>query len=114
MSVDNGQEALDHYFDDILNVAPGEGNNPVKLLSDLGNEAKCCPVLFPLGCNTYHESRDNRLTLSRYFNNRIVHADGRFAQNVEYIAQYMSEIEQVVSKVSIPLQRKRRLCVSKS
>ncbi len=85
MPVDIGQEALDQYFDDILNVAPAEGNNPVKLLSDQSNEAKCFPVLFLLGCNTYDESRSCRLTFSRYFNNRILHADGRFARNVEYI-----------------------------
>ncbi|KAA0701445.1 ATP-dependent DNA helicase PIF1 [Triplophysa tibetana] len=114
MPVDIGQEALDQYFDNVLNVAPAEGNNPVRLLSDLGNEAKCFPVLFPMGCNTYHGSRDNRLTLSRYFNNRILHADGRFAQNVEYIffAQYMSEIEQVMSNVSIALRKGRGGCVS--
>ncbi|KAK0151704.1 hypothetical protein N1851_006989 [Merluccius polli] len=37
--------------------------------------------------------------MGRYFNNRILHADGRFAQNVDYIfyAQYMSEVQQVVS-----------------
>lgn len=38
MPVDIGQEALDQYFDHILNVVPTEGNSPVKLLSDLGNE----------------------------------------------------------------------------
>ncbi|XP_042601481.1 uncharacterized protein LOC122140744 [Cyprinus carpio] len=114
MPVDIGQEALDQYFDGIMNLAPAEGNNPVKLLSDFANEAKCFPVLFPQGCNTYHEKRDNRLTLSRYFNNRILHADGRFAQNVEYIffAQYMSEIEQVVSNVSIALRKGKSGCMS--
>ncbi|XP_058485984.1 uncharacterized protein LOC131459865 [Solea solea] len=107
MPVDVGQEALDQYFDDILNLAPGEGNSPVKMLSDLANEAKCFPVLFPLGHNTYHESRPYRLTMSRYLNNRILHADSRFAQNVEYIffGQYMSEIQQVVSSVSIALRK---------
>lgn len=115
MPVDIGQEALDQYFDDIVNLAPAEGNNPVKLLSDFANEAKCFPVLFPLGCNTYRESRDKRLTLSRYFNNRILHADGRFAQNVEYIffAQYMSEVEQVVSNVSIALRKGISGCTPK-
>ncbi|XP_042269742.1 uncharacterized protein LOC121898666 isoform X1 [Thunnus maccoyii] len=115
MPVDIGQEMLDQYFDDILNLAPAEGNSPVKLLSDHANEAKCFPVLFPQGRNTYHESRANRLTLSRYFNNRILHADGRFAHNVEYIffAQYMSEIEQVVSNVSIAL-RKGKGCMSQN
>ncbi|TKS65242.1 ATP-dependent DNA helicase PIF1 [Collichthys lucidus] len=107
MPVDIGQEALDQYFDDILNLAPAEGNCPVKLLTDHANEARCFPVLFPKGCPTYHDARQHRLTLSRYFNNRILHADGRFAQNVEYIffAQYMSELEQVVSNVSIALRK---------
>ncbi|XP_043953976.1 uncharacterized protein LOC122820538 [Gambusia affinis] len=107
MPVDIGQEALDLYVDNVLNVAPSENNNPIKLLSDCTNEAKCFPVLFPSGFNTYHEKRQYRLTLSRYFNNRLLHADGRFARNVEYIffAQYMSELEQVVSKVSIALRK---------
>ncbi|MGL5903012.1 MAG: DUF6570 domain-containing protein, partial [Cetobacterium sp.] len=39
--VDIGQEVLDQYFDGILNVAPAEGNNPVKMLADETNEAKC-------------------------------------------------------------------------
>ncbi|XP_034537729.1 uncharacterized protein LOC117811513 isoform X2 [Notolabrus celidotus] len=107
MPVDLGQEALDQYFDDTLNLAPAEGNSPVRLLCDEANEAKSFPVLFPQGGNTFHESRQHRLTLSRYLNNRILHADGRFARNVEYIffAQYMSELEQVVSKVSIALRK---------
>ena len=91
MPVDIGQEALNQSFDNILNLAPAEGNNPVRLLSDETNEAKCFPVLFPKGSPTYRDLRQHRLTLSRYFNNRILHADGRFAQNVEYIffALYM-------------------------
>ncbi|KAI2646116.1 OVARIAN TUMOR DOMAIN-containing deubiquitinating enzyme 10 [Labeo rohita] len=91
--VDIGQEVLDQYFDSILSVAPAEGNNPVKLLADETNEAKCFPVLFPNGSPAYHDKRAQRLTLSRYFNNRILHADGRFAKNIEYIffAQYLSE-----------------------
>ncbi|TKS65838.1 ATP-dependent DNA helicase PIF7 [Collichthys lucidus] len=107
MPVDIGQEALDQYFDDVLNLAPAEGNCPVRFLTDHSNEALCFPLLFPKGSPTYHDDRQHRLTLSRYFNNRILHADGRFAHNVEYIffAQYMSELEQVVSNVSIALRK---------
>ncbi|XP_058472555.1 uncharacterized protein LOC131445864 [Solea solea] len=107
MPVDIGQETLDQYYEGVFNVAPAEGNSPVKLLSNRENEAKCFPVLFPQGHSVFHDNREHRLTLSRYFNNRILHADGRFAQNVEYIffAQYMSELEQVVSNVSIALRK---------
>ncbi|KAF0044783.1 hypothetical protein F2P81_003941 [Scophthalmus maximus] len=55
MPVDIGQEALGQYFDDILNVAPAEGNNPVQLLIDHNNEAKCFPVLFPKGRFAFYE-----------------------------------------------------------
>ncbi|XP_029954136.1 uncharacterized protein LOC115393324 isoform X3 [Salarias fasciatus] len=107
MPVDIGQEALDQYFEDIVNVAPAEGNSPVRMLSDDSNEAKCFPVLFPLGQKTFHHVRSHALTLSRYFNNRIMHADGRFSQNVEYIffAQFMSEMDRVVSSVSVALRK---------
>ena len=54
MPVDTGQETLDKYFDDILNLAPAEGNSPVRLLSDHTSEAECFPVLFPSGHGTYH------------------------------------------------------------
>ncbi len=107
MPVDIGQEALDQYFEDIVNIAPAEGNSPVRLLSDHTNDDKCFPVLFPLGDKTFYDNRSYHLTLSRYFNNRIMHADGRFARNVEYIffAQYMSEMDQVVSSVSVALRK---------
>ena len=107
MPVDIGQEALDQYFADIVNIAPAEGNSPVKLLSDQSNEEKCFPVLFPLGRKTFHDSRLCWLTLLRYLNNRIMHADGRFACNVDYIffAQYMAEMDRVVSGVSVALRK---------
>ncbi|XP_078328196.1 uncharacterized protein LOC144623624 [Crassostrea virginica] len=45
--VDIAQEVLDHYFDEIYDIAPGEGNNPVRMLQEPGNEAKTFPYLFP-------------------------------------------------------------------
>lgn len=110
MPVDIGQEILDQYYNNILHVAPSEGNNPVKLLNDHSNEAKCFPVLFPNGTNTFHTPRDTKLTLSQYINARILNADGRFAKHVEYIffAQYISEIQQVISSVSIALRKGKK------
>ncbi len=105
--VDIAQEVLDQHFDGIMSLAPAEGNNPVKLLMDETNEAKCFPVLFPKGTGTFHDSRPQKLTLSRYLNNRILNADGRFAQNIDYIfyGQYLSELNQVISNVSIALRK---------
>ncbi|XP_053178284.1 uncharacterized protein LOC128361756 [Scomber japonicus] len=105
--VDVAQEILDQHFDSVLSVAPAEGNSPVRLLTDVSNEAKCFPVLFPKGTGTFHDARQHRLTLSRYLNCRVLNADGRFGSNLDYIfyAQYLSEINQVVSNVSIALRK---------
>ena len=58
------QEVLDHYFDDVYNIAPH---------------------LFPSGRFSWNENRDERITLSRYFNNRLMHTDNRFAKDTNYI-----------------------------
>ena len=105
--VDIGQEVLDHYFDEIFNLAPAEGMNPVKVLQEHGNEAKSFPVLFPSGKNTYDESRRMQLSLSRYFNLRLMSADNRFARDTNYIfySQYLSELKQVIDKTQISLRK---------
>ena len=105
--VDLGSEIIDQHFQDILNVAPGEGNSPVRLLSDQTNEAKCFHVLYPTGGATLHADREEKITLSRYLNTCILNADGRFAQNADFIfyAQYISEVNQVVSSVSVALRK---------
>ncbi|XP_061883615.1 uncharacterized protein LOC133634970 [Entelurus aequoreus] len=107
MPVDIGQEALVHYFKDVVCLAPAEGNSPVRMLSDKFNEAMCFPALFPNSRNTFHADRAHRITLLRYFNNRVMHADGRFARNVEYIffCQYMSELDQVISSISVAMRK---------
>ena len=84
--VDIAQEVLDHhYFDDIYNIAPGEGNNPVRMLQEQGNEAKSFPHLFPSGRFSWNDVRDTRITLSRYFNNRLMNSDDRFAKDSSYV-----------------------------
>ncbi|XP_048046234.1 LOW QUALITY PROTEIN: uncharacterized protein LOC125268187 [Megalobrama amblycephala] len=105
--VDLGSEIIDQHFHDVLNIAPGEGNSPVRLLADKTNEAKCFPVLYPTGGPTFHEERQKKITLSRYLNARLLNADGRFAQSSDFIfyAQYISEVDQIVSNVSIALRK---------
>ncbi|XP_030832522.1 uncharacterized protein LOC115920595 [Strongylocentrotus purpuratus] len=105
--VDIGQEILDQYFEDIICCAPCEGRSPVSILQDESNEAKCFPVLFPKGQPTFHDRRDEKITLGRYLHNRLMHVDNRFAQNTDYIfyAQYIYEIQQVISQVSIALRQ---------
>lgn len=101
--VNVAQEILDHFFDDIFNIAPAEGNNPVQMLQEPGNETKTFPWHFPSGRFSFDKPRDKRLTLARYFNNRRMNADNRFAKDTNYIffSQYISELNQVIEKTQI-------------
>ncbi|XP_062573153.1 uncharacterized protein LOC134235086, partial [Saccostrea cucullata] len=112
--VDVAQEVLDHYFDDVYNIAPGEGKNPVRMLQEPGNEAKAFPCHFPSGRFSWNEERSQKLTLSRYFNNRVMNADNRFAKDTNYIffSQYMSELNQVIEKTQISLRKSLSKCSS--
>ncbi|XP_062597817.1 uncharacterized protein LOC134259232 [Saccostrea cucullata] len=105
--VDIAQEVLDHYFDDVYNIAPGEGKNPVRMLQEPGNEAKSFPYHFPSGKFSWNDDRTTRITLSRYFNNRLMNADDRFAKDSNYIffSQYMSELNQVIEKTQISVRK---------
>nr|XP_034322337.1 uncharacterized protein LOC117688395 [Crassostrea gigas] len=104
---DVAQEVLDHYFDDVYDIAPGEGKNPVRMLQEPGNEAKAFPCHFPSGRFSWNEERSEKLTLSRYFNNRLMNVDNRFARDSNYIffSQYMSELNQVIEKTQISLRK---------
>ncbi|XP_072023189.1 uncharacterized protein [Amphiura filiformis] len=99
-AVDFAQYAADKSDSTILSVAPGQGNKPEHVLE---MEPKCFPVEFPDGSNTYNESREQKLSPSRYFNARLFSADNRFARNPEYIffALYCTEVHQIHSNVSI-------------
>nr|XP_022305765.1 uncharacterized protein LOC111112528 [Crassostrea virginica] len=105
--VDIAQEVLDHYFDDVYNIAPGEGQNPIRMLQEEGNEAKTFPHLFPSGKFSWNESREVKISLSRYFNNRLMNADNRFAKDTNYIffCQYLSELKQVIDKTQISIRK---------
>ncbi|XP_062618494.1 uncharacterized protein LOC134280069 [Saccostrea cucullata] len=108
--VDIAQEVLDHYFDDIYDIAPGEGNNPVRMLQEEGNEAKTFPYLFPSGRFSWNDNRETRITLSRYFNNRLMNTDGRFARDSNYIffSQFLSDLNQVIEKTQISIRKSVR------
>ncbi|KAK3083914.1 hypothetical protein FSP39_005261 [Pinctada imbricata] len=104
---DIGQEVLDHFYDEIFSLAPAEGMNPVRILQSRGNEAMSFPTHFPSGVNTFDQERTVPITLSRYYNNRLMHADGRFANDTNYIfySQYVSELKQVIDKTQICLRK---------
>ena len=102
--VDFAQYVADKHDESILCIAPGEGNTP-EIVSNM--EDKCFPIEFPTASNTFNETRDFKLSPSRYFNARIFSADTRFVRNPEYIffALYSTEVQQIHDNISIALRR---------
>ncbi|CAG2254349.1 unnamed protein product [Mytilus edulis] len=104
---DIGQEALDLCFDQVFNIAPAENNSPLSVLQEPGIEAKTFPVHFLSGKNTFDENRDEKLTIGRYFNLRLMSVENRFARDTSYIffSQYLRELTSVISNVQISLRK---------
>ena len=99
----NQEENPDHTF----SVAPCEGNKPVPLLSEESLEELCHPHLFPLGRGGFNQERNQRLTLKRYVNQRLLNLDGRFAKDINYILgmQFATDHALVRSSARIALRQ---------
>ena len=72
-NVSTGQE--------IYSIAPGENKDPVSFMKDKKCEELSFPVLFPKGRYGYATGRKIHLTPTKYFNARLLHHSGRFANN---------------------------------
>ena len=90
----------------IYQCAPGQNNTPQYLLLDDNFEVLTFPDLFPYGWGGYFSSdRIVKLGICKYFQQRLLNADGHFAQNMEYIfcAEYISDIKQIQSDANMAI-----------
>ncbi|XP_060571765.1 uncharacterized protein LOC132729947 [Ruditapes philippinarum] len=92
---------------DIISIAPAEGNRPLSLLNDPHAELLAFPVLFPYGRFGYNTNRCTRLHFRKYLNTRLLNIDTRFATNIDYIffMQFLAEKKQIVENVYIALRK---------
>ena len=95
--------------DSVFFVAPGEGQRPIPILTDEGFEVMCNPTKYPTGKFGLMAHREKKLTVRKYFNQRLLDADGRFCEDVEYLltAQYAVESKQVADDASIMLRQSK-------
>ena len=82
---------------EVICVAPAEGERPLNIMTDPNFEAMSNPDKFPYGTGTYSTNRPRKLTYRKYFNQRLLDVDGRFARDLDYlfVAQYIVEAKQV-------------------
>ena len=93
--------------DKILNIAPNENKRPIHILMDESFEEMAFPHLLPTGKFGWKYERPLKLTPKKYFQRRLLDADPRFAQDIEYlfVAQTVVEIKQIQDSMSIALKK---------
>ena len=80
-----------------VSVAPAEGQKPLSIMTDSSFEAMFNPDKFCYGDGIFSNDRPRKLTHRKYFNQRLLDVDGRFAKDLDYlfVAQYIVEANQV-------------------
>ena len=68
------------------------------------------PTKYPFGSEGINTHRERSITIRKYFNQRLLHVDGRFAKDIEYLlaAQYAVEHKQVYDEISIAMRQTQR------
>ncbi len=112
-SIQLDDPSLDIADNDIISIAPSEGERPV---NQIQSEGLCFPKEFPLGSNTFltrtesgefRQNRELEISLTKYFDARILSMDNRFVSNPEYVfyAQYLKERQQIRDAAKIALKK---------
>ena len=86
----------------IVSCAPGEKHRPIPLLNDPYFEQLSNPEKFPDGQNGLLSEREKPIQVRRYFNQRLLDVDGRFAKSIDYLlsAQYATESQQIHGNIN--------------
>ncbi|CAB4019984.1 myosin heavy fast skeletal muscle, partial [Paramuricea clavata] len=95
--------------DSTYSIAPGENQTPCAFLMDEKFEELANPSKYPYGRGGLSTKRQRKITARKYFNQRLLHKDGRFASDIDYLlaAQYTVEAKQVRDDMQITLRQTR-------
>ena len=88
--------------DSTYSIAPGENQTPCAFLMDEQFEELANPSKYPYDRGGLTK-RQRKITARKYFNQRLLHKDGRFASDIDYLlaAQYTVEAKQVRDDMQI-------------
>ena len=97
---------VDHS--EIFNIAPGEGHILVSFTAEADCEALAFVKEFPLGKGHFNESRDVMITPPQCIHTRLKCADGRFANNQQYVFAQLVLIERAAILNSFTFAENKR------
>lgn len=91
----------------LLNYAPGENKKPKSFHTDENSEELSFLTSFPTGKFGHSMKRVKPLSIKKYFQARILNADTRFANSIEYLfyAQYRCELKEIQDCLSLSLRK---------
>lgn len=89
----------------------GENKHPLAFVIDESFEELANPSKYPYGNGGFSAKREKPISVCKYFSQRLLHCDGKFAKDVEYLlaAQYVVESKQVRDETQIALRQTRGL-----
>ena len=96
-------------MEEILNIAPGEGQIPVATTSEPNWEPRAFVKHYSEGKFHYNTARNVKITPSKYIHAHLKSCDARFASDPQYIFQCLNWIERETIMNTINFsERKRR------
>ena len=93
LSVENPESDVQTY-----SVAPAKGQKSISIMTDLSFEEMSNPDKFCFGTGGFNTERPRKITYRKYFNQRLLDVDGRFARDMDYlfVAHYIVESKQIL------------------
>ena len=90
-----------------LSMAPAEGQTPLDIMMDVNAELLAFPSKFPVGRGGMTDDRQVKLTPRKYFVQRLVNKDKRFASDVNYLffGQFVTEQKQIRDNISVAMRQ---------
>ena len=82
-------------------IAPGQGKTPISVLSDEYREEQAFPYILPTGKFGWNAPREIPISPARYFNQRLLNFNQRFASDADYKFFARSVYEQYHLRSSI-------------
>ena len=108
----SNETALVSQIPNIINdenviIAPGQGKNPVSILSDQFCEEQAFPYLLPKGKFGYKAPRDFPISPAWYFNQRLLNLNQCLASDADHIffARSVYEQHQLCSSMNFALHK---------
>ena len=90
-----------------LSIAPAEGQVPLDFMLDTNAEILAFPAKYPFARGGLTDERDVTLTPKKYFIQRVLNKDKRFASDANYLffAQYVTETKSIRDNITVAMRK---------